>query len=88
MSFGSALVAIRQRWRGAIPTFALTLAQRAGFDLGGAGEPLSWHRTTAMRMVAPVYALQDVFQLPGDDIEALKAAFAGKVVLLGAALDV
>ena len=39
-------------------------------------------------MVAPVYAFQDVYQCAGasaNGIEPLKAAFAGKIVLLGAA---
>ena len=75
-----------------IPTFSLTLAQRAGFNL----EKLP----TGMRsmapnygdaMVAPVYAFQAIHQCAGagaQGIENLKAAFAGKIVLLGAAIDV
>jgi adenylate cyclase len=75
-----------------IPTFSPTLAQRAGFDL----EKLP----TGMRsmapnygdaMVAPVYAFQAIHQCAGagaQGIESLKAAFAGKTVLLGAAIDV
>jgi class 3 adenylate cyclase len=43
----------------------------------------------ADRSIAPVYAMQDVHQCAGAGAtEALAAAFTGKIVLLGAALDV
>jgi hypothetical protein len=41
------------------------------------------------RQIAPVYAMRDLYDCAGaGDVAVLKAAFAGKVVLLGAALDV
>ena len=72
-----------------LPAFALTLAQRAGFD----PEQMVTNRyltpNYADTVVAPVYAFQDVSQCSEqNDAEALKAAFAGKIVLLGASIDV
>lgn len=73
-----------------IPAFALTVAQRAGFDPG--------RLPPAMRVmtpnygdavIAPVYTMQDVHRCASAGaIGPLAAAFAGKVVMLGAALDV
>lgn len=73
-----------------IPSFALTLAQRAGFDSGRLPEELRRLAPNyADSAVAPVYAMQDVYACAGAGaIEPLAAAFAGKIVLLGAALDV
>jgi class 3 adenylate cyclase len=73
-----------------VPAFALTLAQRAGFDLARLPVNLRFVAPNyADAVVAPVYAFQDVHQCAGEGaIEALKAAFAGKIVLLGAAIDV
>ena len=77
---------------GPIPAFALTLAQRAGLDFALLPQDLStlWPNY-ADKFVAPVYALQDIYQCgaSGDaGAQPLAAAFAGKVVLIGAALDV
>ncbi len=72
-----------------IPTFALTLAQRAGFDPERVAASRFLTPNYGDAVVAPVYAFQDVFQCANqNDGEALKAAFAGKIVLLGASIDV
>jgi class 3 adenylate cyclase len=73
-----------------IPAFALTLAQRAGFDPAQLPGYLRYLAPNyADTKVAPVFAMQDVFQCAAAGaIDPLKAAFAGKIVLLGAALDV
>jgi adenylate cyclase len=83
-------------WQGAggdgkaIPTFALTLAQRAGVDPAKVPTDLRFLAPNyGDAMVAPVYAFQSVYQCAGAGaVEPLKAAFAGKTVLLGAAIDV
>jgi class 3 adenylate cyclase len=75
-----------------IPTFSPTLAQRAGFDLERLPTGMrSMAPNYGDAMVAPVYAFQAIHQCAGtgaQGIENLKAAFAGKIVLLGAAIDV
>jgi adenylate cyclase len=73
-----------------LPAFALTIAQRAGFDLARlSGDPRYLAPNYADAMVAPVYAIQDVYQCAKvGATEALSKAFAGKIVLLGGALDV
>jgi adenylate cyclase len=75
-----------------IPTFSPTLAQRAGFDLGKLPTDMrSMVPNYSDAMVTPVYAFQDIYQCAGvgaQGIESLKAVFAGKIVLLGAAIDV
>jgi len=76
----------------AIPTFALTVAQRAGVDLAKVPPDMRFLAPNYGDVViAPVYAFQSVYQCAGagaEAIEALKGAFAGKIVLLGAAIDV
>lgn len=73
-----------------IPAFALTLAQRAGFDLARLpGDLRDLWPNYADSLVAPVYAMQDIYQCAGAKADGpLAAAFAGKIVLIGAALDV
>lgn len=74
-----------------VPGFAATLASRAGLDLRTL--PARTFRVSpnyADRAVAPTYSMREVFlcaDAPGG-AAALAAAFAGKVVLLGAALEV
>ena len=85
-------------WQGAggdgkaIPTFALTIAQRAGADPAKVPASLRFLAPNyGDALVAPVYAFQSVYQCAGagaDAVEPLKAAFANKIVLLGAAIDV
>lgn len=74
----------------AVPAFALTLAERAGFDR--AALPPGLERISpnySDREVAPVYSMQDVYACAmSNDTQALVEAFVGKIVLLGAALDV
>ena len=72
------------------PGFALTLAERAGFELERLPANLRYlWPNYADATIAPVYAMQDVYQCAQTKaIEQLKTAFAGKVVLLGAAIDV
>jgi adenylate cyclase len=71
-----------------IPTFALTLAQRAGFDPERMAASRFLNPNYADAVVAPVYTFQDVFRCAEQkDGEALKAAFAGKIVLVGASID-
>jgi adenylate cyclase len=76
----------------ALPTFSPTLAQRAGVDLGSLPTDMrSMAPNYGDAVVAPVYAFQDVYQCAGAGTHGsdnLKAAFAGKIVLLGAAIDV
>ena len=75
---------------GRVPTFAATIAERAGFDLSALPDGARYlTQNYSDAAVAPVYAMQDVFNCaaPGD-VESLKSAFAGKVVLLGAELDI
>jgi adenylate cyclase len=75
-----------------MPTFALTLAQRAGVDPAKVPTDVRFLAPNyGDALVAPVYAFQSVYQCAGagaDAVEPLKAAFAGKIVLLGAAIDV
>ncbi len=73
-----------------IPAFALTIAQRAGFDPDRLPEGMRVMMSNyGDRVIAPVYAMQDVHRCASAGaIEPLAAAFAGKVVMLGAALDV
>src|SRR5919109_259054 len=72
-----------------IPAFALTIAQRAGFDPGRLPEGMRVMTPNyGDRVIAPEYAMQDVHRCASAGaIEPLAAAFAGKVVMLGAALD-
>ncbi len=86
-------VPLWQRGAGAspeVPTFAPTLAQRGGFDLAQLPEGQRYLAPNyADRMVAPAYSFQDVYHCAGARaIEPLKSAFDGKIVLLGAAIDV
>jgi adenylate cyclase len=75
-----------------MPTFALTLEQRAGVDPAKVPTDVRFLAPNyGDALVAPVYAFQSVYQCAGagaDAVEPLKAAFAGKIVLLGAAIDV
>jgi class 3 adenylate cyclase/CHASE2 domain-containing sensor protein len=73
-----------------VPAFALTLAERAGFDRAALPpERLSVSPNYSDRQIAPVYAMRDLYACAeAGDIAALKEAFAGKVVLLGGALDI
>ena len=73
-----------------VPTFAPTLAQRGGFDLSQLSEGQRFLAPNyADRVIAPTYAFQDVYHCAGvGRTEPLKAAFEGKIVLLGAAIDV
>jgi len=72
------------------PGFALTVAQRAGFEPARLPADLRYlWPNYADAAVAPVYAMQDVYHCAqAGAIEPLASAFAGKVVLLGAAIDV
>lgn len=75
----------------AMPGFAATLAQRAGLDLATLPRGLArLSPNYADRRIAPTYAMRDVHACAEDPAAAaaLAAAFAGKVVLLGASLDV
>ncbi|HWA50376.1 MAG TPA: adenylate/guanylate cyclase domain-containing protein [Dongiaceae bacterium] len=73
-----------------IPAFALTLAERTGFDHATLpSDRLSVSPNYSDRQIAPVYGMQDLYACAqAGDIAALKKAFAGKVVLLGGALDI
>jgi len=75
---------------GRVTTFAATIAERAGFDLAGLPDGMRYlPQNYSDTAVAPVYAMQDVLNCAApDDGESLKTAFADKVVLLGAELDV
>lgn len=72
----------------AIPAFALTVAERAGFD--STRLPPEVRRLLPNygdAVLAPTFVMEDVFAC-AREVLALKAAFAGKVVLIGGALDV
>jgi adenylate cyclase len=73
-----------------IPTLAHEVAKRAGFDstqLPAGMRALAVNFADAR--VAPTYRIQDVHQCwAAGALEPLKAAFAGKIVVLGAELDV
>jgi class 3 adenylate cyclase len=73
-----------------VPGFALTVAQRAGFQPERLPANLRYlWPNYADAAIAPVYAIQDVYQcVQSNAIEPLAKAFSGKVVLLGAAIDV
>jgi class 3 adenylate cyclase/CHASE2 domain-containing sensor protein len=73
-----------------IPAFALTIAQRAGFDPARLPGNLPFLPSNyADAAVAPVYSMQSIYQCADlGAVDALKAALAGKVVLLGAEIDV
>jgi adenylate cyclase len=73
-----------------IPTFALTIAQRAGLDPAMVPSHLRFMAPNySDALIAPAYSLQDVYQCAGSkETDALKAAFAGRIVLLGAAIDI
>ncbi|MBA4096366.1 MAG: hypothetical protein C0484_06285 [Rhodospirillum sp.] len=73
-----------------VPAFGLTIAERAGFDLARVPENMRFlAQNYGDATVAPVYAMQDVYQCAiGGSIESLRASFSGKVVLLGAELDI
>jgi class 3 adenylate cyclase/CHASE2 domain-containing sensor protein len=72
-----------------LPGFALTIAQRAGLDAARLPAARRLWPNYADATVAPVYAMQDVYQCAqAAAIEPLARAFAGKVVLLGAAIDI
>jgi len=73
-----------------VSTFALTIAQRAGFDPAMLPSNLRFIAPNyGDAVVAPVYSFQDVYQCADPKaIDTLKSAFAGKVVLLGAAIDI
>ena len=72
------------------PSFALTVAERAGFDAGQLPQNLRYFAPNyGSAFVAPVYAFHDVHQCAASGAkEALAAAFAGKVVLLGADFNI
>jgi adenylate cyclase len=74
----------------AVPAFALTLAERMGFDRAALPpDRLRVSPNYSDRQIAPAYAMRDLYACAvAGDIAALKEAFAGKVILLGAALDV
>jgi len=74
----------------AVPAFALTLAERAGFDrVTLPPDQLRLSPNYSDRQIAPVYSMHDLYACAeAGDTQALSEAFAGKVVLLGAALDV
>src|SRR5262245_44266967 len=73
-----------------IPAFALTIAERAGLDPATLPGDLPFLPSNyADASVAPVYSMQGVYECANlNAIDALKAALAGKVVLLGAEIDV
>ncbi|WP_119304626.1 adenylate/guanylate cyclase domain-containing protein [Dongia deserti] len=73
-----------------VPSFAPTIAQRAGFDIGQLPENLRHLAPNYGDVsVAPVYAMQDVHQCAvSGAMEPLANAFAGKIVLIGAEFDV
>jgi class 3 adenylate cyclase/CHASE2 domain-containing sensor protein len=75
---------------GGDPAFALTVAQRAGIDITQLPADLRYlWPNYADAAVAPVYTMQDVYQCVADGAtEPLATTFAGKIVLLGAELDV
>ena len=72
------------------PSFALTVAERAGFDPGQLPQNLRYVAPNyGSAFVVPVYAFHDVHQCAASGAkEALAAAFAGKVVLLGADFNI
>lgn len=72
------------------PSFALTIAQRAGLDARNlSGDMRYLAPNYGDVFVAPVYAMQDVHQCAlSSGTDALAQAFAGKIVLLGADFDV
>jgi adenylate cyclase len=74
----------------AIPTLAHEIATRAGFDstrLPAGMRALAVNYADSK--VAPSYRMQDVYECAKPSgIAPLKAAFAGKIVILGAELDV
>ena len=72
------------------PSFALTLAQRAGVDISSLSEGMRYLAPNyGDAVVAPVYAMQDVHRCAvSGGTDALAQAFAGKVVLLGADFDI
>lgn len=70
----------------AVPGFALTLAQRAGLDLATLPpDAVRLSPNYADEAVAPTYPMREVYACAD---AALETVFKGKVVLLGAALDV
>lgn len=73
-----------------IPAFALTLAERAGFDRAALPPERLWVSPNySDQQIAPVYAMHDLYACAeSGDVAALKEAFAGKVVLLGGAMDI
>jgi adenylate cyclase len=73
-----------------VPAFGLTIAERAGFDIARLPTDMRFlAQNYSDATVAPVYAMQDVYQCATEDaIESLRATFSGKVVLLGAELDI
>jgi class 3 adenylate cyclase len=73
-----------------LPTFAPTLAQRGGFDLARLSDRQRFLAPNyADQVIAPAYTFQDVYHCAGARaLEPLEAAFSGKIVLLGAAIDV
>ena len=78
-------------WQGGgDPAFALTIAERAGFDPQQLPANLRYlWPNYADAAVAPVYTMQDVYKcVEADATGPLAKAFAGKIVLLGAELDV
>ena len=72
------------------PVLSLTLAQRAGFDIGSLPEDLRYLAPNyGDTFVAPVYAMQDVYRCAvSGGMASLAKAFAGKVVLLGADFNI
>jgi adenylate cyclase len=71
-------------------TFAAELARRGGLDLAAlpGGSTRIWPNY-ADQALAPTYSMRDVYRCgEAADQAALEAAFKGKIVLLGAALDV
>jgi adenylate cyclase len=72
------------------PSFALTVAQRTGFDPDRLPDNLHYLAPNyGDAFVAPVYAFHDVHQCAVSGAkETLAAAFAGKVVLLGADFNI
>jgi class 3 adenylate cyclase len=72
------------------PSFALTVAQRGGFEVDRLPGTLRYLAPNyADVFVAPVYAIHDVYQCAvSGGFESLAKAFADKIVLLGADFDI